>query len=152
MHRVAAYIETFTWAFLLLSMILKYSGTTAAVTPIAGGIHGFGFLCFLVMTALVWINNRWSPGVGILGLIVSAIPFAALPFALWADKHGLLSEPWHFQDDAQPASLPDKLLAQVIRHPVRSLCVALVIIAIVFAVLLILGPPVDVESAINDAR
>lgn len=53
LHRVVACLEMFTWAFLIFSMILKYSGVTEALTPIAGGIHGFGFLCFIVVGVMV---------------------------------------------------------------------------------------------------
>ncbi|OFO18830.1 MULTISPECIES: DUF3817 domain-containing protein [unclassified Corynebacterium] len=151
-HRVAAYLEMVTWGLLILSMILKYSGTTAALTPLAGGIHGFGFLCFLLMTALVWINNRWPMGIGILGLVVTVIPFAALPFALWVSRRGLVAGPWRFSDDAEPQSFFDKLLAQAVRHPVRTALIALLVVAVVFSILLMLGPPVDVESAIEDNR
>lgn len=151
-HRVAAYLEMVTWALLILSMILKYSGTTEALTPIAGGIHGFGFLCFLLMTALVWINNRWPVGVGILGLVVTVIPFAALPFAAWVSKRGLVSGPWRFTDDAEPHGLFDTVLAQSVRHPVRTAIIALIVVSIVFSVLLMLGPPVDVESTIEETR
>lgn len=153
-HRVAAYLEMFTWGLLIFSMILKYSGTTEALTPIAGGIHGFGFLCFLLMTALVWINNRWSLGVGILGLVVTVIPFAALPFAVWVSQRGLVAGPWRFSndDDAEPHGVFDTILAQAIRHPVRTALIALLVVAVVFSVLLMLGPPVDVESAIENNR
>ena len=151
-HRVAAYLEMFTWALLIFSMILKYSGATEALTPIAGGIHGFGFLCFLLMTALVWINNRWSLGVGILGLVVTVIPFAALPFAVWVSRRGLVAGSWRFSDDAQPRGFFDKILAQAIRHPVRTAIIALFVVAVVFSVLLMLGPPVDVESTIENNR
>ena len=65
LHRVVAYLEMFTWTFLIVGMILKYSGVTEAVVPVAGGVHGFGFLCFIFITTLVWINNRWPVGIGI---------------------------------------------------------------------------------------
>lgn len=152
LHRMAAFLEMFTWGFLIVSMVLKYSGTTDALTPIAGGIHGFGFLCFLVMTVLLWINNRWSPGVGILGLVVSVIPFAALPFALWADTKGLLAGGWRYKDedaDKHPRGIFEFALAQAIRHTARTSVIALCAIVVVFSILLYLGPPVDVESAIE---
>lgn len=104
------------------------------------------------MTALVWINNRWPMGVGILGLVVTVIPFAALPFALWVSRRGLVAGPWRFSDDAEPQSFFDKLLAQAVRHPVRTALIALLVVGVVFSILLVLGPPVDVESAIEDNR
>ena len=104
------------------------------------------------MTALVWIINRWSLGVGILGLVVTVIPFAALPFAVWVSRRGLVAGPWRFSDDAQPRGFFDKILAQAIRHPVRTAIIALFVVAVVFSVLLMLGPPVDVESTIENNR
>ncbi|QNE89665.1 DUF3817 domain-containing protein [Corynebacterium incognita] len=152
LHRTAAWLEMGTWTLLLVGMALKYSNTTEAVMPFAGGIHGFGFLSFAAMTILLWVNNRWPAGVGLAGLLVSVIPYAALPFALWADKKGLLEGGWRFRDvdaDATPRGPVDTLLAQVTRHPVRSILIILVLITIVFSVLLTLGPPVDVEGTIR---
>ena len=152
LHRSAAYLETFTWTFLIIGMILKYSGSTEAITPIAGGIHGFGFLCFVVMTSLLWINNRWPAKIGLVGLVVSVIPFAALPFAIWSDKKGYLDGGWRFGEEeanAKPQGPFDWILAQTVRHTFRTVLVVLVIITIVFSTLLALGPPIDVESAIE---
>lgn len=150
LHRIVAYLEMFTWTFLIVGMILKYSGVTDAVTSIAGGIHGFGFLCFMFITTLVWINNKWPFGIGVLGLFVSVVPWAALPFALWADRKGLLEGNWRYTNrDEKPHGLFDNVLAQVVRHPVRSILIVFIVVVIVFSVLLMLGPPVDVESAIE---
>lgn len=150
-HKVVAILEMFTWAFLIFAMVLKYSGTTEAVMPIAGGIHGFGFLCFVVVTVVIWINNRWPAVWGIMGLLVSAIPFAAYPFMLFADKKGLLEGGWRMtaNDPEEPRTFGDKALAQLMRHPARTIALLLVVIVIVFCVLLYLGPPVDVEGVIE---
>ena len=152
LHRVAAALEMVTWALLIFGMILKYSGTTDAVVPITGSSHGFGFWCFVVMTLLIWINNRWPAAVGIVGLLVSVIPFAAWPFTLWLDKRGHLNGGWRYRDTAstqQPRGLFDHALYQAVRYPVRSILVVLVVVAVVFAVLLMLGPPVSVEDVVN---
>ncbi|GAB2498428.1 hypothetical protein CATRI_07255 [Corynebacterium atrinae] len=147
LHRIAAATEMVTWTVLILGMILKYSGTTEAVMPFAGGIHGFGFLCFVAITVLLWVNNRWSFGQGIAGLAVSIVPWAAWPYSLWAERRGLLDGSWRFQDPAaQPHSLPDKILAQFVRHPLRSGLVLLVVVAIVFSLLLAMGQPYDPEA------
>ncbi|WP_018295645.1 DUF3817 domain-containing protein [Corynebacterium lubricantis] len=147
LHLSVAILEFFTWTFLIVGMVLKYSGVTDAVTPIAGGIHGFGFLCFVVLTILVWVNNSWTAGVGIVGLAVSLIPWAALPFSIWAERSGRLEGGWRFSDPSeQPQSLPEKALAQVVRHPVRSLIIIVVLVAIVFAILLAIGQPYDPDA------
>ena len=146
-HRFAALTEMVTWSLLILGMILKYSCVTEALTPIAGGIHGFGFLTFLAITALLWINNRWSPAQGIVGLAVSVVPFAAWPFTLWADRKGLLDGGWRFSGaDERPHTVPEKVLAQFVRRPARSIAVLLVVIAAVFTVLLLVGQPYDPDA------
>src|SRR5699024_3864142 len=150
LHRVVCYLEIFTWTFLNVCMFLKYSWHVDAVVAVALGIHDFGFLCFMFITALVSINNRWPFGIGVLGLVVSVTPWAALPFAIWADRKGLLEGGWRYSNrDEKPQGIFDKVLAQVVRHPVRSILTVLVVVIIVFSILLILGPPVDVESAIE---
>ncbi|RNE49268.1 DUF3817 domain-containing protein [Corynebacterium alimapuense] len=147
LHRAAAGIEMFTWTLLIIAMILKYSGVTEAWVPVAGPIHGFGFLCFIVITVILWINNHWPIRLGLLGLFVSLIPWAALPFTVLADRAGRLEGGWRFRDtDEQPSTLPDHGLAQMVRHPVRTGLIVLVVIAIVFALLLTMGQPYDPDA------
>lgn len=150
LHRLAAGIEMVTWTLLIVGMILKYSGITEAVVPIAGGLHGFGFLCFVSITVLLWVNNRWSFGQGIAGLVVSIVPWAAWPFTMWADRKGMLEGTWRFQDESEQApSLPEKVLAQFVRHPGRSILILAVIIALVFIVLLTIGQPYDPDALVE---
>ena len=152
LHRTAAILETITWALLLLGMTLKYSGTTDSVIPITGSIHGFGFLCFVVMTTLIWVNNRWTPILGLTGLVVSVIPFAAWPFARWAEKQGHLEGGWRFRNtetETHPEGIFDGVLYQAVRYPARSIVVVLVVVTTIFSLLLLLGPPVSVEDIID---
>ncbi|WP_035108832.1 DUF3817 domain-containing protein [Corynebacterium efficiens] len=153
LHRAAAWLEMFTWTFLIIGMVLKYSGVTDAVTPIAGGVHGFGFLCFAVITVTVWVNNRWTFAQGAVGLLVSVIPWAALPFTLWADRKGILDQGWRFTSpEEQPTTLPDKVLAQLVRHPARSILIILVLVAIVFTLLLTMGQPYDPDAIVESVN
>ncbi|GAB3701440.1 DUF3817 domain-containing protein [Corynebacterium nasicanis] len=147
-HRFAAALEMLTWALLITGMILKYSGTTEAVVPVAGGIHGFGFLTFIAITALLWINNRWSFAQGVVGMAVSVVPFAAWPFTMWAERKGLLDGDWRFRPGTaeEPRTLPEKVLAQFTRHPARSVLILLALIAVVFTILLMMGPPYDPDA------
>lgn len=153
LHRFAAGLEMITWTLLILGMILKYTGVTDALVPIAGPVHGFGFLCFAAMTVLIWVNNRWPFGLGVLGLVVSVIPWAALPFTLWADRKGHLDGGWRYQGtDDKPANLPDWGLAQMVRHPVRTIIIVLVIIAIIFTLLLNMGQPYDPDAIVDSVN
>ncbi|MFP7364715.1 DUF3817 domain-containing protein [Corynebacterium callunae] len=153
LHRGAALLEMVTWTLLIIGMILKYSGVTEAMVSIAGGIHGFGFLCFAAITITVWVNNRWSFAQGIVGLVVSVIPWAALPFTLWADKKGILEGGWRFTNPQEiPRNIFDKILAQLVRHPVRSILIIVVLIVIVYIALLTMGQPYDPDAIANNVK
>lgn len=146
LHRAAATLEMITWTLLIGAMVLRGFGGADLVSA-AGPIHGFGFLCFVALTIILWTNNRWPAGVGIAGLAVSLVPFAALPFSVWADRRGYLDGSWRFTSaDEQPRGLPDQILAQLVRHPVRTILLILVFIAIVFTILLLIGQPYDPEA------
>ena len=150
LHRLAAWLEMITWTLLIVAMILKYSGVSEAFVPVAGPIHGFGFLCFAAITVIIWVNNRWYFGLGVLGLIVSVIPYGALPFALWADKAGHLEGDFRFRGpEEKPANLPEQILAQLVRHPVRTVLIILVVLAVIFTLLLNMGQPYDPDAIVD---
>lgn len=140
--RIAA-AEMVTWALLLGGIALKYSGITPLGVKIAGPIHGFTFLTYCVITVLLWVNNRWSFGRLLLGLASSVVPFATVPFERSTEKAGLLSGPWRYAADSeQPQGALDHALAFVVRKPALAAVLILVGVAIVFTILLILGPPI----------
>ncbi|MDO5029157.1 MAG: DUF3817 domain-containing protein [Corynebacterium sp.] len=143
LYGVLAAAEMITWALLILGMALKYVfKVTDAATSIFGGLHGFTFLCYLVTTILVWINQRWSFGRGVVGLASSIIPFATYPFEQNTLKAGLLDKPWRFTDpEEEPADIFEWVLSMVIRRPFVSAFVILGILLIVFTLLLMAGPP-----------
>ena len=144
-YQFVSVAEACTWALLLLGMALKYSGTTEALTPIAGGIHGFVFLSFCVSTVLIWVNNKWSAGRGIIGLASAIIPFVTIPFERNADSRGLLDGPWRFRKGSteHPHTVPEKVLAFIVNKPVLALLVIVIGLAIVFSGLLALGSPAE---------
>ncbi len=145
LYKNVAIGEVITWALLLTAMALKYSGTTEALMPIAGGIHGFVFLAFCVSTVLIWVNNQWSAGRGIAGLASALIPFMTIPFERNAEKHNLLERGWRFRAGSgdQPRTLPEKVLAFYVTKPAIAVLVTLIGLAIVFGGLLALGSPAD---------
>lgn len=140
--RIAA-AEMVTWALLIGGIILKYSGVTPMGVRIAGPVHGFTFLTYCVITVLLWVNNRWSFGKLIVGLLSSVIPFATVPFERSAEKAGLLDGPWRFaSSDEQPRGVLEQGLAFVVRKPQLAAVLILIGVAVVFTILLILGPPI----------
>lgn len=141
LHRGVAVAESLTWALLLLGMVLKYlTRTTDVVVSIGGGLHGFVFLAYLVTTVLVAVDGRWRVGTTLLGLGSAVLPFASLPFERWARRRELLGERWRLATSA-PEGPSDRLVGALLRRPRVSAAVVLAALAVVFAVLLALGPP-----------
>ncbi|OUM41173.1 DUF3817 domain-containing protein [Arthrobacter sedimenti] len=143
LFRTVAVAEAVTWAFLLLGMFFKYgTRTSEALVPPAGAVHGFVFLCFVVTTVFVWINQRWSVATGLLGLASAVVPFATVPYEWWLERRGQLARAWRLAPGAEaPRSPLENLQAWVLRSPLAALLVAIAGISVVFTVLLIVGPP-----------
>ena len=103
---VTAMAEMFTWAGLLIAMGLKYGGVTERVVPVAGGVHGFVFLCYLVVTVAVWIDGRWSVTRGLLGLGSTIVPFMTVPFERAQRRRGEPAPRWQVVDRAPGSGGP----------------------------------------------
>lgn len=132
LYRTIAVIEAITWSLLIFAMILKYTGVTEVGVSIAGSIHGFAFLVFVVTTVLVWLNNRWSLQRGVLGLASSVIPFATIPFEMAAHRDGTLDGGWRTDSP---------LLAIVVKRPRVTVGVLAAMVLLVFVGLLSIGGP-----------
>lgn len=144
LFRTLAAAEMVTWALLLLSLALKYGGVTEALTPLAGGLHGFTFLSYAVVTVAVWVDGRWPVARGLLGLASAVIPFMTVPFERSAERRGELHGRWLVRDRPAGERRPhERLLAIVLAHPVVSVVAALVSVTAVFWVLLQAGPPTE---------
>lgn len=143
LFRLFAFAEVITWAGLIAALILRGAGVTAAAVPVAGGIHGFVFLCYCVSTVFVWVNQRWSAGRGILGLACAVIPFATVPFELLTDRRGLLAGPWRLAPGGEtPRGFVEHAQAWILRNPWWSVAILVALVTVAFVVLLQLGPPV----------
>ena len=140
--RTFAIAELFTWAGLIAALILRGTGW-ANIVPIAGGVHGFVFLCYAVTTVFVWVNQRWRFRVGATGVALAIVPFATLPFELWADRRGMLTGGWRLAPGGDaPRGFIEKVQAWVLRHPLLAILAAVVLVAAVFLALLAMGPPI----------
>ncbi|AGP30875.1 DUF3817 domain-containing protein [Corynebacterium terpenotabidum] len=132
LYRIVADAEAVTWALLILGMILKYTDVTEVGVTIAGPLHGLAFLTFVTVTALVWVNNRWSAARGLTGLASSVIPFCTIPFERNCYRTGHLDGSW--RED-------NPVLAPVTRNPKATTGVLAGVIIVVFAVLMLIGGP-----------
>lgn len=141
LHRLLADAEAITWALLLLGLVLKYlTRTTDLGVSLAGPIHGFVFLAYCVVTAVVGIDQQWGRRKIVLGLLSAVPPFVTVPFGRWARRRGLTGDRWHLLGGAGQTPL-ERGLAAVLRRPVRFVLVALGAVALVFRILLWIGPP-----------
>lgn len=142
LFRTFATAETFTWAGLIAALILRATDVVNAV-PIAGGIHGFVFLSYCVTTVFVWVNQRWSTGTGVLGLILAIVPFATVPFELVVDRRGKLGGTWRLAPGGdEPHGFVENVQAWVLRHLWLAIVLLIALVVVIFLVLLWLGPPI----------
>lgn len=143
LYGALALAEMFTWALLILGMVLKYSGVTEALVPVFGPIHGVVFIAYCVVTCFVWVNQRWSFGRGVAGLASAVVPFCTVPFERDAERRGLLEGGWRLAPGGQHPQGPiERVQALCLRHPIPAAVAGVVFVAVVTAVLLFLGPPV----------
>lgn len=140
---ITAAAEMVTWALLILAMVLKYSGATEALMPIGGGVHGFVFLCYVVVVLAVWTDSRWSVGRGLLAIGSAVVPFMTVPFERAMLRRDEPAPRWRVLSEEGRTSGADSLLRTVLARPLVSVLVALVVVAAVFVALLIAGPPTE---------
>lgn len=141
LYALLALAETVTWTLLLGGMVLKYvTDTTDLGVSIAGPIHGFVFLAYCAATVLIAVDQRWRGGRIALGLLSGVPPYLTIPFERWAGRTGLLGPVWRLR--GAPARGPaESVVSRAVRSPARSALVILLGVAVVFALLLALGPP-----------
>lgn len=142
LFRTVAIAEMFTWAGLISALILRGFGIVNIV-PIAGGLHGFVFLCYAVTTVFVWVNQRWRVPVVITGLTLAVVPFATVPFERVIDHKGLLNGEWRLAPGGDaPRGFIEHLQAWVLRHVALAIVLMILLVTVVFLALLWIGPPV----------
>lgn len=142
LFRALALAEAVTWTLLLAGMAQKYlldAGEWGV--SVAGALHGFVFLAFVVTALVVAVNQRWSWRVTLLALASAVPPLATVPAEWWLDRTGRLDGPWRRPRQGAGAPLGDRLLALVLARPGAAAVVGVVGVAVVFAGLLVVGPP-----------
>lgn len=142
LFRAAAVAELVTWTLLILGMVLKYGLDVGDWgVRIGGGVHGFVFLAYLVVTTVVAVNQRWSFGALVLGWASAVVPYATVPFEVAVARRGMLEGSWRRSPDAH-SGFWDRLLFFVVRRPAVAVGIGVVAVALVFTGLLAAGPPV----------
>lgn len=143
LFRAAAFAEVVTWTLLIIGMVLKYvTHTTELGVRIGGGIHGFVFLAFVAVVLFSAVNHRWSARTTLVTLVAAVIPYATIAAERSLDRQGRLDGPWRLQAGGEePVGPLERLQAWMLRHLLLAVGAAAVLVVVVFAVLLALGPP-----------
>jgi integral membrane protein len=144
LYKAFAFSEGVTWTLLLGGLAIRaIFGAPQLALTIVGGIHGAVFLGYGVSAALVGVNNRWGFGRTVLAIALAIIPFATVPFEISAERKGRLVGDWRRAKSADPrdANWFDSLFRWFINRPVLLVIVMLAVVSVIFATLLMIGPP-----------
>ncbi|MEJ7833796.1 MAG: DUF3817 domain-containing protein [Nocardioides sp.] len=141
LFRAAAVAEAVTWALLLFGMFLKYvTETTEVGVRVFGLLHGIVFVGFCLVTVLVAIDQRWSAGRLLLGLVSAVPPFATVGFDAYAERRGWLADSWRLLGQEQARAI-DRPVAWLLHHPGRGAIVGVVAAGVLTGLALAVGPP-----------
>ena len=136
-----AIAEAVTWALLLSGMFLKYgTQTTELGVRVFGMVHGVVFIAYCLVTLLVGVDQRWSRGRVLLGLVSAVPPFMTVWFDRYAERRGALGTSWRLVSQA-PQRLLERPAAWLLRNPLQGALAGLVAVAALTGVALLVGPP-----------
>ena len=80
---VAAFLEGFTWAGLLIGMWLKYGPVADELgVKIFGPLHGGAFLFYVVVTVLAALRLRWPWWATLLAVLAAVPPLVTVPLEM----------------------------------------------------------------------
>ncbi|MDN5599899.1 MAG: DUF3817 domain-containing protein [Brachybacterium sp.] len=143
LYRVLALAEVVTWTLLLGGMFVKYVlDSTELLVRIGGGLHGFTFISYVVVTVLVAVDQHWKIKDLLLGVGSAIIPYLTVPFERSAERRGLLGTTWRLREE-KGRTAPENLVSVALRHPLPAALIAILGVAVVFSILLSLGPPTE---------
>ena len=69
------FAEAISWIGLLIAMVFKYGFDMEGGVAVLGPVHGFLFIAFVALLALVHIQRKWPIGKTALSFVESVPPF-----------------------------------------------------------------------------
>lgn len=85
--RIAAVLEAWSWAGLLLGMYFKYGAMSNPIgVQVMGPVHGALFVIYAIAALRLAREARWSLAVTALALLASVPPFTTWLFERWISK------------------------------------------------------------------
>jgi integral membrane protein len=140
LFRRVAVAEAVTWALLIVGMVLKYSHTTDLAVRVFGMVHGVVFIAYCLTTVVLAVDQRWSRGRLLLGLVASVPPFATVLFDRYAERRRGLTQTWRLRTSA-PRGTVDRAVAWLVRNPGSGLTAGIAAVMVLTGVALMAGPP-----------
>jgi integral membrane protein len=139
-----AVAEMITWSMLITGLILRATiGISSELFTLIGGSHGFTFLGYGVVAALVGVNQRWKLPKIVLGIALAIVPLATFPFERSLAKTNSLAGDWRTTKTSDPRDSGwfDSLFRWFIARPLILVLVLALTVVSLFSTLLVLGPP-----------
>lgn len=141
LFRTVALAEAVTWALLLGGMYLKYvAETTELGVRIGGMLHGIVFVAYGVTALAVAIDARWTLRRTVLALLAAIPPFFTVWFDVAIERRDPLADTWRLRTEA-PATRVERIVAWLVRNPVRGLLAGVGAVALLTLGALLVGPP-----------
>lgn len=142
LYVVVATAEAVTWTMLLVGMFLKYvTETTELGVRIGGMAHGTVFIAYVLVTTIVWIDQRWPAKQGVVALASAVPPLVTLWTERWLDRGGHLGESWRLATKGAATTTPERLVSSALRRPALAALVLVVSVLVLTGVALLVGPP-----------
>lgn len=139
---VVATAEAVTWTMLLVGMFLKYvTETTELGVRIGGMAHGVVFIAYVLVTIIVWIDEKWPAKQGLIALATAVPPLLTLWTERWLDRGGHLSTSWRLGTKGAAVTAPEKLVSGALRRPALAALVLVVAVIVLTGLALLVGPP-----------
>ncbi len=139
--RTLAITEAVTWIALLTGMFVKYVvGTTDVGVRLAGPVHGVAFIAYCLATIVVAVDQQWSRGRTVLGLVSSVPPLMTVWFDRHVESRGGLDDQWHSRRDSGTAA--QRAVCWLLRHHRQAIAGFVVAVAALTGLALAVGPPV----------
>lgn len=135
--------EAVTWTLLLFGMFLKYvTETTELGVRIGGMLHGIVFIAYVLVSVIVWVDQKWPAKQGIITLASAVPPLLTLWTERWLDRDGHLASQWRLKTKGAAATSPEKLVSAALRRPLPAALVLLLAVGVLTGLALLVGPPV----------
>ncbi len=143
LFRVLAIAEAITWTLLISALIARAVGQSAMLVTVAGGIHGFVFLAYGATAVLLAFHQRWKPGAAVIAVVSAVVPYATVPAEIWLHRTARLAGEWRLDetDDPRDGVWCDRTMRWLLHRPWVLGLLILVAVAVIFSILLIVGPP-----------